>query len=162
LYRQLFRDLAIDSFEFAGYLRPLVPRIVVFPNRLCDGGKVVLRARFRLQLASLIPNVGTRTALQAPLERLLEVDLFDLPQRAKHRRAIAELRGSGMTERAVAQQLGLTTTAAQKASALQRLMDKKSITDPYVPVEGPEDCPRLRRHEHPRYRFEALDDAGVV
>ena len=57
----------------------------------------------------------------------------------------------------------VTVTAAQHASALQRLMDDLGITDPYIPVwEPPEDGLKLRRHRHPRYKFEPLDDAGTV
>jgi site-specific DNA recombinase len=129
---------------------------------LCDGGKVVLRARFRLQLASLIPDVGTRTVLQKPLEKTLEIDLFDMPQRALHREAIQELRGLGLTEREAAQRLGLTITAAQNAAALQRLMDKMGITDPYLPVVEPPSEGKLRRHKHKRYHFEPLDGAGEI
>ena len=162
LYHGLFQDLAADSYEFAGHLRRLVPRIVVFPYQLCDGGKVVLRARFRLQLASLIPDVGTRTLLQTPLEKLLEIDLYEMPQRAMHRQAISKLRGSGLTEREAAHQLGLIITAAQNAAALQRLMDQMGISDPYLAVTSPDGCGKLRRHLHPRYKFEPLENAGTV
>jgi hypothetical protein len=42
-------------------------------------------------------------------------------------------------------------------------MDELGITDAYVPVlQPPEDCPKLRRHKHPDYRFEPLPGAGEL
>ncbi len=68
-----------------------------------------------------------------------------------------------MTERQVATDLGLTVTAAQRASKLQRMMDEMKINDPYIPVtEPPEDLTKMRRHKHKRYRFEPLPDAGEL
>ena len=45
-YHEAFKDLAVDSYRFARKMRLLVPRIVVFPYQLCDGGRLVLRASF--------------------------------------------------------------------------------------------------------------------
>jgi hypothetical protein len=81
LYLDAFSNLAVDSYKFARKLRLLVPRIVVFPYQLCDGGPVVLRAKFRLRLAALIPDSATRRVLQGPMSVVLEVDLFEPPQR---------------------------------------------------------------------------------
>ncbi len=64
----------------------------------------------------------------------------------------------GKTEREVATELGITTTAAQRAVSLQRLMDKLGIQDPYQPVTKAPSEAKLRRHLHSRYRFEALPD----
>jgi hypothetical protein len=161
MYHDAFRDLATDSFEFAQQLRRLIPRIVVFPVQLVDGGRIVLRARFKLQLAGLIPDAAARAALQRPLEKIVEVDLFDSPQREKYRRQIMELRHDG-TEREAAQQLGLTITAAQKAAALQRKMDELGLSDPYVLVGQPPEDSKLRRHKHARYRFDPLENAGEL
>jgi site-specific DNA recombinase len=161
LYHDAFCELATDSFEFAQQLRRLIPRLVVFPVQLVNGGRIVLRAKFRLQLAALVPDAGARAALQRPLEKILQVDLFSLPQREKYRQQIMEFR-SADTEREAARTLGLTITAAQQAAALQRKMDEMGLSDPYVAVtKVPEDT-RLRRHEHARYKFEPLDDAGLV
>lgn len=162
LYRDAFRGLASDSYEFAQQLRRLIPRLVVFPVQLVDGGRVVLRAKFRLQLAGLVPDVAARAALQRPLERILQVDLYDLPQREKYRQQILSLRSTGSTEREAAEKLGITITAAQKAAALQRIMDASGLTDPYVLLtQVPEDS-KLRRHKHARYKFEPLDNPGLI
>jgi hypothetical protein len=164
LYHQQFRDLAVDGYEFAGHLRRLVPRIVVFPYRLCDGGKVVLRARFKLQLASLIPDVGTRTVLQKPLEKVLSVDLFEPPQREKFRTQVVTLFAAGkeMQQKAIAKHLDITETAVYHAVGLQRLMDQLGITDPYLPVVEPPTEGKLQRHKHKRYRFDPLPVAGEL
>ena len=90
------------------------------------------------------------------------VDLFDPPQREEFRAQVIALKAD-MTEREVAENLGITQPAVQNAAGLQRHMDKLGITDPYVPVtEPPAAGSKLRRHEHKRYRFEPLDGAGEV
>lgn len=163
LFRDSFRDLAVDSFTFARKIRRLVPRIVVFPVRLCDGGKIELRAKFRLQLATLIRDPAVRGKLAPTLEREIEVDAFELPQREQFRTQIVAMRAAGITERIVARKLGLTITATQAAAALQRLMDAIGISTPYVMIASPpEDYPKLSRHKHPRYEFKPLDDAGQL
>src|SRR5262249_61883339 len=53
---EAFDQLAVTSPEFGRLLRRLIPRIVVLPYRLCDGGHPVLRAHFSLQLVSLLPT----------------------------------------------------------------------------------------------------------
>jgi len=156
-------SLAAESDEFSRLMRSMIPRIVVYPHRLCDGGKIVLRARFRLQLSQLLPGDRTRELLRQPLERVLTVDLFDPPQRELHRRRILELRASGMTEKEAAKARSITTTAAQRAAALQRRMDGLGLTYPYLAVnKPPDDYGMLRRHKHRRYRFEPLDGAGEL
>jgi len=155
-------DLSRDSWEFCRVMQRMTPRIVVFPHRLCDGGRLVLRARFRFNVAGMIAEERLRDALHTPLERVLEVDLFDPPQREEFRERVVELRKT-QTERKVAEILGITITAAQRACQLQNLMDQLSITDPYQPVEFPSaDHPRLKRHKSKRYRFEPLPAAGIV
>jgi transposase len=75
-----------------------------------------------------------------------------------YRERVVELRATGMTERQVAERLGITQTAAQRAAALDRRMRQLGTADPYQPVQGPPaDYNKLRRHRHPRYRFEPLD-----
>jgi site-specific DNA recombinase len=155
-------DLSSESWEFCRVMQRLAPRMVVFPHQLCDGGRVVLRARLRLNVAGMIPEERLRAAVHASLEQTLEVNLFDPPQQEEFRERVVELRKS-QTERTVAETLGITITAAQRAYQLQNMMDQLSIVDPYLPVDAPsDDASRLNRHKHQRYRFEPLPDAGVV
>jgi Arc/MetJ-type ribon-helix-helix transcriptional regulator len=163
LFRDSFRDLAANSFTFARKFRRLVPRIVVFPVRLCDGGKIELRAKFRLQLATLITASAVRAKLAPTLEREIEVDAFELPQREQFRTQSVAMRAAGITERIISGKLGLTITATQAAAALQRLMDAIGISTPYVMITSPpEDYPKLSRHKHSRFEFKPLGDAGQL
>jgi len=156
--RAAFKDLAIGSFEFAKLLRGLTGKIFVFPYRLCDGGHIVLRAKFQLQIANLLPDQRLQEILAKPLERSLTVDLSEKPpQRVEYRQQVMAGRGEGENEDQVARALGITKTAAQRAAALDRLMKRLGFTDPYVRLqEPPTDYSKLRRHLHPRYHFEPL------
>lgn len=154
---QAFATLAATSQEFGRLLRQLIPRIVVYPYRLCDGGHPVLRARFTLRLASLLPPAPDQQALAAALERELMVDLFDPPKREAYRTRVAELTQTGLPQRIIAGELGITLPPVQRAMALQRRMEKMGTTDPYLPLTAPpDDYARLCRHLHPRYRFDPL------
>ena len=55
---------AIESFEFAGLMQRIIKELHVFPYRLCDGKDFVLRARFRLQLANLLPEKRLQDAMR--------------------------------------------------------------------------------------------------
>lgn len=116
--RETVCGLALESYEFGKLMRQLIPKIVVVPVRLYDGGKIVHRARFRLHLAALLPDVRLWQLLERPLERLLTVDLFNPLQREVHRRRIVAECAAGVTEREAARACGITVTAAQRAAAL--------------------------------------------
>jgi hypothetical protein len=148
-----------EPYEFARIMRRLIPHIVVRPFRLCDGGGIVLRADFTLDLSGLLSKSQRHPALVSELRRAIVVDLFDPPQRAAFRQEVLSLRATGLSEKVVAKRLGITITAAQRAAALDRRMRELGIDDPYVEVmEPPEDIVRLRRHRHPRYQFRPFDD----
>ena len=160
---QAFATLAVTSPEFGRLLRRLIPRIVVYPCRLCDGGIAVPRARFTFNLAPLLPPTPGLERLTGALERTLVVDLFEPPQREAYREVVRDLTANGLKQRDVAWELGITQTAVQRAAALGRRMEQLGTGDPYVPLtDPPADDDRLSRHRHPRYRFEPLHpgDAG--
>ncbi len=159
LARAVFEELACDSAELGRQIKRLIPRIVIYPYRLCDGGGQVQRARFTLNLAPLIAGGESIPELARYLSRELEVDLFDPPQRATYRveavRRLAESPGKPQYE--VAMELGITETAVNRAVALDRKMAEMGLKDPYLPVlQPPEGSNRLRVHQHARYRFEPL------
>jgi hypothetical protein len=157
--RQSMARQATTPYEFGRIMRELIPKIRVFPYRLCDGGGTVLRAQFTLSLASLLTSVQCHDDLDKVLSREMTVDLFDPPQREAHRREIIFLRAQGLTEKTIAQQLDITITAAQRAAALQRRMDQLGLSDAYIPVTVPrEDTQKSWRHLHPRYKFEPLEE----
>jgi DNA invertase Pin-like site-specific DNA recombinase len=149
--------LAVTSPEFGRLLRLLIPRIVVWPYRLCDGGHPVLRAHFSFSLAPLLPEVPARGKLAGMMQRSLMVDLFVPPQREVYRWPVMELTSNGLTQRKIACELGLTLPAVQAAVVLTRRMEALEIDDPYIRLTGPmDDYDRMCRHKHPRYHFEPL------
>jgi hypothetical protein len=160
---QALTSIAHSSPEFGRLMRQLIPCIWVYPYRLCDCGRVVLRARLSLDLVALIPAVRGLDSCSEILRRDLVVDLFDPPQRVSFRQRVQELRAQGLTERQIAAQLGITQPTVQYAAALTRRMQEHALTDPYVPLLAPPDdqC-KLTRHLHPRYQFRPLEEAVVA
>lgn len=163
LARESFEGLAVESPEFGRQMKRLIPRIVVNPYRLIDGGRIVLRAKFNLDLSSYVTGLERNPGCSSPLRDVLVVDLFDPPQREEYRERVHHLRSEKLTERQVAERLGITVPAAQRAAGLSRLMDERGLSDPYVQVtEPPEDYTKLRRHKHKRYTFDPLDGADQL
>jgi hypothetical protein len=161
--REAFSHLSATSTGFGDVMRLIIPRIVAFPVRLCDGGHPVLRAQFQLDLSPYLPEALRLPSVENQLRKDLVVDLFEMPQRAAFREQVIALRAQGLTERQVASQLGLTVAATQRAAALDRLMRDLGLTDPYVRLtEPPADYTRLSRHLHPRYRQRKDDDAQAA
>jgi site-specific DNA recombinase len=152
-----FGKLTIESSEFARYMRQVVPRIVVYPVRLCDGGHVGLRATLNVSLTSLIPATWQSPTVNAHLTTNLEVDLFEMPQRAAFRRRVVQMYSDGLLNEQIARDLRITLPAVARAKGLQKLMDSVGLTDPYLRLEKPpEDYKKMRRHLHSRYRFNSI------
>ena len=152
-----FLTLTSTSSEFSRLLHRLIPRIVVYPFRLCDGGNVAPRAEFALHLASLLPPAVRSERLDGALQQVLVVDLFEPPQREAYRRPVMELTANGLKQRDIAWKLDITQTAVQRTVALHRRTEQMAIVDPYLRVESPpENEDRFRRHRHPRFHFEPL------
>ena len=153
--------MAFDDPAFGRLMTTLVPRIEVFSYRVRDGGAVVLRARAVINLAPLAaPAAGV--AIGGLITRAVTLDLFDPPQRVAFRERVVALRNTGLTEGEVADQLGLTVTAAQRAMALHRMMTAVGATDPYVLLlVPPQDDGKISRHRHPRYEFRPLEGYPV-
>ena len=159
--REVLRTNTPFTWEFNAAMRRLIPRLVVFPFRLMDSPRVVLRGQFRLFLGDLVSDERTRNAIRDSLEKTVCINLFDPPQREQFREDVVRLRKSGVPQAVVAGELGITVTAAQRAAALQRMLDEAGMVDPYLPVREPSaDLSKLRRHLHPRYEFRPLADAG--
>ena len=140
------------SQEAVRAIHRLIPRIRVFPYRLIDGGHPVLRAHVTLDLSEAMTGLAGLQTSEPSLQREIVVDLFDPPQREAFRKQVVILRATGLTERCVADQLGITHTAAQRAARLQRLLDQRGLQDPYELLsEPPADYTRIRRHKHSRF-----------
>jgi DNA invertase Pin-like site-specific DNA recombinase len=152
------RSLAINSQEFGRLLRKLIDRIVVLPFQHCDGSSPVLRAYFELNLASLLPHIPGMESFSAALRKTMVVDLFDPPQREAFRTEATALIASGMNQRKAAKVLGITSTAVQRAQALNKKMEQSGITDPYIKLnEPPPENSKIKRHKHSRYEFNPVE-----
>ena len=160
--REAFKDLAISSFQFAALLRQITGPIMVWPFQAVDGGPVVLRAKLQICLSNLLPDTRLQAVLCGPLTREVRLDLFVSPQHIELREQViagrkeANEAGRKRTEREVAQELGITVTAAQRAAKLGRRMLQLSLQDPYGLLTQPPCCGKNRRHLHSRYRFDPL------
>jgi DNA invertase Pin-like site-specific DNA recombinase len=155
--QEVFCTFAAEDQEVYRLMRQLIPDLRVYPYQICDGGAVELRAHFQLDLASLsgTPWPG---AVPPVLRRDMVVDLFHAPQRVRYRQQIMAMRAGGLKERQIAAQLRLTKPAVARAAALSRRMEQLGLTDPYIRLTDPPSQSGLRRHLHPRYRFEPLRD----
>ena len=151
---EVFRDLAPRDPRVLRQLRRLVPQLHLFPDQICDGQGIFLRAKLVLNLAALIPRSGLPEEVEQILYRQLTIDLFEAPQRVAFRERVLDLRQQGLTTRQVASRLGLTQPAVQNALALDQRMKELGLTEPYVLLtEPPESFGRCRRHKKSRYRF---------
>jgi hypothetical protein len=74
-----FEKLAIESVEFGELLRHIVPDFHVFLVRLCDGGHLFPRARIKLNLGGIVPDIKHVAGIDGLLTRELTVDLFERP-----------------------------------------------------------------------------------
>ena len=152
------RSLAKNSQEFGRIFRQLIERIVVLPFQHWDGGSPVLRAYFTINLANLLPQIPGMEIFATALSKTLVVDLFDPPQREVFRLEAANLIASGKNQRKAAKILGITSTAVQRAQDLHKRMVQAGITDPYIQLaEPPPENTKLRRHKHPRYKFDPIE-----
>jgi hypothetical protein len=154
--REAVGRLPFNDPRFGRLMHDLVPRLTVFPCQSLDGGAVVLRANVLINLASL---TGSFTHILGSLiSTTIVVDLFDPSQRIAFRERVVALRSEGKTERVVANELGLTVTAVQRAMVLHRMMFAAGLTDPYRPLIAPLNGARkFRRHLHSRYKFQPRD-----
>jgi hypothetical protein len=155
-----FQRLAIDSPAFAKFMRILVPEFFVYAVRLCDGGHLLPRAKVRLNLGGMFPDVNLVPGLSEMLTENFTIDLFEPPQRERIREESVRLANAGMKPRVIAMSIAErpTVTAVQNALALQRMMVALGLQTPYQLVQSPpEDYPKLKRRKHARYEFKPLD-----
>lgn len=155
--REMVSRHADNPFEFSRVMRQLIPRIMAYPIRLCDGGKIMIRAKMDLHLVAIFPDLAEIPSIDQVLTRSITVDLFEPTQRDRFREIVVMLREAGLKERDVAFELGITQPAVQYAMKLHRRVQALELPEPYVPVtDPPADLTKLRRHLHPRYEFRPL------
>lgn len=155
-----FQELAIESAEFGDLMRRLVPEFYVYLVRLIDGGHPHPRAKVKLDLGAIVPDIQHAPGLSTLLTRELTLDLFDPPQRAVIREEAVRLAGMGLHQREIGRRIDGEPPQAvvQKALALHRRMKELGLDCPFVMLhEPPPDYPKLRKHQHPGYSFCCLD-----
>ena len=154
-----FLRLASDSPEFGDLMRQLVPEFFVYLVRLVDGGHPLPRAKVKLTLAGVVPDVALVPGLGELLTRELTLDLFERPpQRERIRVEAVRLAADHVPQRKIAALLTdekPKQAAVQDALDLDRKMKELGLVTPYVLVmEPPEDYPKLRRHKNSEYEFQ--------
>ncbi len=129
--------------------------------RMIDGGHPVARARVTIDLLGHLPDSDSIKGLESLTRKTLTIDLFEPPQRERIREQVVQLRRSGKKEREIPPLIvgeTPTITAIQRSMALQRMMEAKGLTSPWVVLlEPPLDYTKLRRHRHKRYRFTPVE-----
>ena len=156
LARESIQDLAVQSPEFARVMRKMVKEFYILPYRLIDGGMIMPRAVFQLDLGSLD---GVDLPADLGCMRIdCQVDLTGSPQRVAHRVRVMQMRQAGHTEREIAEALGITQTAVQRAARLHRAMARQGVNDPWQPVRNEEEAAvSYKRVSNPRYAFNPLE-----
>ena len=157
-----FLQLASDSPEFGDLMRQMVPEFYVYLVRLVDGGHPLPFAKVKLALAGIVPDAALVPGLGELLTRELTLDLFEKPpQRERIRVEAARLAAEHVPQRQIAARLTEEKPklpVVQEALALDRKMKELGLETPYVLVtEPPDDYPKLRRHNNPKYRFQPYE-----
>jgi site-specific DNA recombinase len=154
-------DLAVCSQEFAALMRKLVSRVDMYPFIPCDGGHPVLRARVALDLRSFLPEKLRGSGFTDSLRSDLIVDCFEPYKRYSILSDVTELKHKGQRLRDIGQEIGQTFSLVQKASAIDEIMVRRGLKDPYIEIVAPDMLPsRMRRHKHQRYNFKRIDDTA--
>lgn len=121
-------------------LQALVGTIHAVPHVQFGGKKVVLRARFELNLAALLP-ARTRATLAGAygnpedwgFERIgISVDLFEPSTGPKYGPAAVALADQGLGLTAIGKQLGINKRRANIAVQYGRQMRAAGVTDPFL------------------------------
>ncbi len=159
LAREALADFDRSDPEFQAVMRRMIPRLVVFPHKLCDGGHIVPRVGFRWTVAGVLSDPRQRELLAKPTEKLITVDVFTPPDRVL---ALPQVMAhADLSKPELESKLGIRQHTVKQARKLQAVMHDLGITDPYIPLLLPPDV-GLKRHKHPRYRFVPLPQAGEV
>jgi DNA invertase Pin-like site-specific DNA recombinase len=148
------RLLAMDR-ETGVVLQRLVGRILAVPYQQFGGNKVVLRAKFDLRLAALLPeqilpalqdihaDVGTGLLHVIPMT----IDLFELSAGPQHFAEALKLSKASTTLEEIGKQLGITKRQAHIAVQYGRDLEAAGLTDPFIELTAePTEASRWRTH----------------
>lgn len=151
--------LAADDQETGRLLRQLLPDLHIHPYQVLDGSDIVPRAEFTLTLVPLLPPALQSVPEAEVFTRRMVVTLSEVSRFVAHHQDAADLQLQGLKQRQIGAQLGLFQSTVERALRLHRKMLEMGLAEPFVRLtELPSETNRLRRHRHPRFRFEPLDD----
>ncbi len=159
LAREVLTDIDRNDPEFQALMRRMVPRLVVFPYKPCDGGHIVPRVQFRWTPAGLLPDPRLRELLTNLTEKVITVDPYVPPDRVLALPTV--LANPDLSKPELEARFGIEQHTVKQARKLIAVMAELGITDPYIPLVEPPDT-GFSRHKHARYRFEPLPHAGEV
>jgi site-specific DNA recombinase len=143
--------------ELGRRLREVLPTLYVVPYHLIDGGDLVPRVEYKLDLAPLLATELCDHQNSQQFQVSGVITITRLPQRLELFQQAAVLRAEGLTRRQVAERLGICLSACARALHIDRLMRERGLTEPFERVtEMQTSMNRLRRHKSPRFRFEPL------
>lgn len=150
---RLVAELSTVDRQSRDTLLQLVDTIDAVPHLQFGGNKVVLRARFGVRLAQLLP-ARTRAALaglhgkldELGFERIaVTVDLFEPTTGPQYGLEALALYDQGIGLTAIGRQLGITKRQANIAVQYGRSLREAGRTDPFIELTGaPEQASRWR------------------
>ena len=152
------QGMVTSNQETCRLLRQLIPELLIVPYQVCDESDIIPRAEFAVSLTSLLPPALQAESAAAVFTHRLVVTLAEPSQRVRHCGAAAELQKQGLKQREIGTRLGMAQSATEAALRISRLMIPLGISEPYIRLTAvPKVTNRLKRHKHPRFRFEPLD-----
>jgi hypothetical protein len=131
--------------EAGSLLKRLVSPIRAVPCQQYGSNKVVLRAKFDLRLAALLPEhvlAGLRGTYDGPLADRqmvipMTVDLFDRPAGPRHFAEALRLSTAGYTLLQIGQELGIAKRQAHIAVQYGKALEEAGINDPLIELTEP-------------------------
>jgi len=136
-FEEAAQGLAADSLEFGDLLRQVVTEFHVYQVRLIDSGEFHSRAKVRLSLGGIVPDITRTPAVQEFLSRDLTLDLFEPTTRVRIREEAIRRCGAKEKQRDVAASLQTHQATVQRAICLDRMMRERGLTSPYELVTEP-------------------------
>jgi hypothetical protein len=141
--------LADHSFEFADWLRRLIPELVIQPVQALDTPLVRPRGKLRVRLASLIGASAVDSSADSA-EHEVTLDLFEPP---RHIAAIPDCllvraSHSGWSLAKIASHLKLNRMTVKRAIDYARRMKREGLDTPYRElIQPPGQASRWRRRK---------------
>jgi len=122
-------ELSRTSFEFAAFLRQLIPQFTIHPVQALDSGQVHPRAKLTVCLPVTDGDQSTRSSATVQLD----VDVFDEPVHIKHLEQVRQAKREvpRRSYKQIANQLGINHMTVKRASDYLRLMDAEGSAVPY-------------------------------